>query len=249
VNRIDFKTLCNIFQLSLPDMDFSEVQLITFDCYGTLIDWESGILAAFRVLLPGYEHVRKEQLLEMYGEIEVQLEAGPYLSYRTVLSRTAKEIGRRLGQELVEDACQQFAESLKQWPPFPDSVESLKKLAKHYRLGIISNTDDDLFAASHKLLQTPFDMIVTAQQVQSYKPSPRNFKEAMRRAGIPKANILHAAQSIYHDIVPANSLGLKNIWVNRRFGKHGPGATVAADAKPGLEVRSLAELAATLAPE
>lgn len=229
-------------------MDFSEVQLITFDCYGTLIDWETGILAAFRVLLPDHEHIRDEQLLEMYGEIEVQLEAGPYLSYRTVLVRTAKEMGRRLQVEFSEDACQRFAESLTQWPPFPDTVESLKKLAKHYQLGIISNTDDDLFSASHKLLQAPFGMIVTAQQVKSYKPSLKNFEEAVRRAGIPKTNILHVAQSIYHDIVPANSLGLKNVWVNRRFGKHGPGATVAANAKPGLEVRSLAELAATLAP-
>ena len=229
-------------------MDLSEVQLITFDCYGTLIDWETGMLGALRVLFPDHARISDEQLLEMYGEIEVRLEAGPYLSYRTVLSRTAKEMGRRLGVDLSDDACRQFAESLKQWPPFPDTVEGLKKLANHYRLGIISNTDDDLFAASHKLLQAPFAMIVTAQQVQSYKPSLRNFEEAMRRAGIPKRNILHAAQSIYHDIVPANSLGLKNVWVNRRFGKQGPGATVAGNAKPGLEVRSLAELAETLAP-
>src|SRR5947209_6888199 len=229
-------------------MDFSSVQLITFDCYGTLIDWETGMLAALRSLFPSHAHITDEQLLAMYGEIEVRLEAGPYLAYRTVLSRTAEEMGRRLGVELSAEQCQQFAESLKRWPPFPDSVESLKTLAKHYRLGIISNTDDDLFAASQKLLQAPFAMIVTAQQVQSYKPSLRNFEEAMKRAGIPKETMLHAAQSIYHDIAPANTLGLKNVWVNRRFGKQGPGATVTGDAKPGLEVRSLSELAATLIP-
>lgn len=232
----------------MAGMDFSSIELITFDCYGTLIDWETGMLAALRSLFPGHAHVASEQLLAMYGEIEVQLEAGPYLPYHTVLSRTAQEMGRRLGVELSPEDCQRFAESLKRWPPFPDSVESLQALAKHYRLGIISNTDDYLFAASQTLLQTPFVMIVTAQQVQSYKPSLRNFEEAMKRAGIPKEKILHAGQSLYHDIAPANSLGLKNVWVNRRFGKQGPGATVAGDAKPGLEVRSLAELAATLVP-
>jgi len=232
----------------IDGMDISRVELITFDCYGTLIDWETGMLRALRLLFPDHPHVSDEQFLAMYGEIEAQLEAGPYLSYRTVLSRTAQEMGRRLGASLSPEDYQQFAESLKQWPPFPDTVESLQALARHYRLGIISNTDDDLFAASHQLLKAPFAMIVTAQQVKSYKPSLNNFQEAMRRAGVPRENILHAAQSLYHDIAPANTLGLKNVWVNRRFGKQGPGATVSSDVKPMLEVRSLAELAAVLIP-
>ncbi|HEV3041682.1 MAG TPA: haloacid dehalogenase type II [Candidatus Angelobacter sp.] len=229
-------------------MDLSSVELITFDCYGTLIDWETGMLTALRALFPNHAQVSDEPLLVMYGEIEVTLEAGPYLSYRTVLARTAEEMGKRLGVQLSAGQCQQFAESLKRWPPFPDSVEGLKTLAKHYRLGIISNTDDDLFAASQKLLQAPFAMIVTAQQVQSYKPSLRNFEEAMKRGSVPKEKMLHVGQSIYHDIAPANTLGLKNIWVNRRFGKQGSGATVPGDARPGLEVRSLAELVKTLMP-
>src|SRR5205807_2018218 len=216
--------------------------------YGTLIDWETGMLAALRSLFPNLPQVSDEQLLAMYGEIEVQYEAGPYLSYRTVLSRTAQQMGRRLGVSLSDEDCRQFAESLKQWPPFSDTVESLQALAQHYRLGIISNTDDDLFAASHELLKAPFAMIVTAQQVQSYKPSLKNFQEAMKRAGVPKENILHVGKSLYHDIAPATTLGLKNVWVNRRFGKQGPGATVAGDARPMLEVRSLAELVAVLIP-
>ena len=206
------------------------------------------MLAALRSLFRNHTNISDEQLLAMYGEIEVQLEEGEYLSYRTVLSRTAEEMGRRLATELSAENCRQFAESLKRWPPFPDTVDSLKILAKHYRLGIISNTDDDLFAASQKLLQVPFAMIVTAQQVQSYKPSLKNFQEAMKRTDVPKEKMLHVGQSLYHDIAPANTLGLKNVWVNRRFGKPGPGATVAGDAKPGLEVRSLSELAATLIP-
>lgn len=233
----------------IDGMDISAVDLITFDCYGTLIDWETGMLAALRLLFPDHPHVSDEQLLAMYGEIETRLEAGPYLAYRTVLTQTAQEMGHRLGKGLSAEACGQFAESLKQWPPFSDTVESLQALARHYRLGIISNTDDDLFAASHQLLKAPFAMIVTAQQVRSYKPSLKNFQEAMKRAGVPKENILHAGQSLYHDIAPANTLGLKNVWVNRRFGKQGPGATVAGDARPMLEVRSLDELARTLVPE
>jgi len=229
-------------------MDFSSVELITFDCYGTLIDWETGILAALRSLFPDHARISDEKFLAMYGEIEAQLEAGPYLSYRTVLSRTAEEMGHRLGVKLSAEDCRQFAESLKRWPPFSDSVESLQALAKRYRLGIISNTDDDLFAASQKLLQTEFALIVTAQQVQCYKPSVVNFYEAIKRSGIPKQKILHAGQSLYHDIAPANILGLRNVWVNRRFGKQGPGATVAGDAKPGFEVPSLAELAAVMVP-
>jgi 2-haloacid dehalogenase len=165
-----------------------------------------------------------------------------------VLSRTVEEMGRRLGAKLSAESCRQFAESLKRWPPFPDTVDSLRALAKHYRLGIISNTDDDLFAASQKLLQASFAIVVTAQQVQSYKPSVINFYEALKRAGLPKDNILHAGQSLYHDIAPANRLGLKNVWVNRRFGKQGPGATVPGNTKPMLEVRSMAELAKALVP-
>ena|ERR1700694_3069724 len=233
----------------IDDMDISSIQIITFDCYGTLIDWETGMLAALRLLFSGHAHVSDEQFLAMYGEIEAQLEAGPYLTYRTVLSQTAQEMGRRLGASVSAEDCQQFAESLKKWAPFSDTVESLQALARHYQLGIISNTDDDLFAASHQLLKAPLAMIVTAQQVKSYKPSLKNFQEAMKRAGVPKENILHAGQSLYHDIAPANTLGLKNVWVNRRFGKQGPGATVAGDARPMLEVRSLAELARTLVPE
>jgi 2-haloacid dehalogenase len=229
-------------------MDFSSVELITFDCYGTLIDWETGMLAALRSLFPDHAHISDEKFLAMYGEIEARLEAGPYLSYRTVLSRTAEEMGHRLDAKPSAEDCRQFAESLKRWPPFSDSVESLQALAQHYRLGIISNTDDDLFAASQRLLQAEFALIVTAQQVQCYKPSVVNFYEAIKRAGIPKEKILHAGQSLYHDIAPANALGLKNVWVNRRFGKQEPGATVAGDAKPGLEVRSLAELASAMVP-
>lgn len=228
-------------------MDISSIRLITFDCYGTLIDWETGMLAFLRQLFRG-SHVPDDRLLEMYGEIEEQLESGPYLAYRWVLSGAVEEMGRRLGTTLSMADCQCFAESIKEWQPFPDTVAGLQKLAGRYRLGVVSNVDDDLFAATRKLLHAPLDIVVTAQQVRSYKPSLRNFQEAIQRAGVGKHEMLHAAQSLYHDIAPANALGLRNVWVHRRFGKDGAGATKPSDALPMHEVHSIAELAEMLVP-
>jgi len=227
-------------------MDFSSIRLITFDCYGTLIDWEAGMLTAFRQVLPNPDSFSDNQLLETYAAIESRLESGPYLMYREVLTRAARELGRQLGVALSDDACRRFAGSVKDWQPFPDTVEALHVLATRFRLGIISNVDDDLFAATRDKLQAPFDFVVTAQQVKSYKPALRNFHEAITRSGSRKEEMLHAAQSIHHDIVPAKELGLANAWVNRRFGKNGFGATIPAQAQPMLEVHSLAELAERL---
>jgi 2-haloacid dehalogenase len=138
-------------------------------------------------------------------------------------------------------------ESLPQWPPFPDTVASLARLKQKYKLAVISNTDDDLFAETAKTLQVPFDWIITAQQAKSYKPSRNNFQRALEKIGLPKEKILHVGQSLYHDIVPTRELGWANVWVNRRSGKKGQGATVTADIKPDLEVpdlKTLAELSA-----
>jgi 2-haloacid dehalogenase len=225
-------------------MDFTSVRLITFDCYGTLIDWETGMLSALRPLLARNDGWTSDiQLLELYGEIEAKLEAGVYLPYRQVLSRTVEEMGRRLGVNISANDGQRFAESLTRWEPFPDTVASLQALAKRFRLGIISNVDDDLFAATKKKLPVAFDVVVTAQQVQSYKPALKNFRAVLRRSGLRKPAILHAGQSVYHDIVPANSLGIKNVWVNRPSIRPGSGAAKPAVAQPTAEVHSLAELA------
>ena len=233
-------------------MDFSAIRLITFDCYGTLIDWETGILRSLRGLIPGLREVPDDQLLEMYGEIEEKIESGPYASYRIVLSRAVEQLAHRFHKTIQPGDAQRFGDSLKAWQPFPDTVAGLKKLATRYKLGIISNIDDDLFAASHKLLQAPFELIVTAQQVRSYKPSTNNFGEMIKRAdqaGIKAEQILHAAQSLYHDIEPTNSIGRKNCWVNRRYGKLGAGATKPSTAKPMFEVKSIGELAEKMVPE
>jgi 2-haloacid dehalogenase len=226
---------------------FESIRLITFDCYGTLIDWENGMLAALRPLFSrDGRRVSDLQILELYGEIEAGLEAGPYLSYRQVLAEAAREIGRRVGTEISAEAGSAFAESLTRWEPFIDTVPALQSLAKQFRLGIISNVDDDLFAETRKMLPIEFDFVVTAQQVQSYKPSHRNFEEAIRRSDLSKDQILHAGQSLYHDIAPANALGIQNVWVNRPSIRPGSGAARAGTASPNYEVRSLAELSALL---
>ena len=189
------------------------------------------------------------QILELYGEIEAELESGPYLPYRQILAKSGREIGRRLGVEISAEEGSGFAESLTSWNPFSDTVPALQELAKRFQLGIISNVDDDLFAETcKKLAPVTFDFVVTAQQMQSYKPAHRNFEEAIRRSGLSKDQIMHAGQSLYHDIAPANALGMRNVWVNRSSIRPGSGAARPGTAKPDYEVSTLAELSALLGP-
>ncbi|HWG51041.1 MAG TPA: HAD-IA family hydrolase [Candidatus Acidoferrales bacterium] len=228
-------------------MDVTGIRLITFDCYGTLIDWETGMLTTLRQLFSRTIPATGEaKLLELYGEAEAEIEAGPYQRYRAVLSETVQLMGSRLGVQVTPGEGEQFAKSLIKWEPFPDTVAALQVLGSRFKLGIISNVDDDLFAATQKKLSVEFDLVVTAEQVQSYKPSLKNFQEAMQRSGVAKEQLLHAGQSIYHDIVPTNSLGIANVWVNRPSLRPGAGAAKPASAQPNLEVYSLAELATVL---
>jgi 2-haloacid dehalogenase len=141
---------------------------------------------------------------------------------------------------------QQFSTSVKDWPAFPDSPAALQALHRKFRLAIISNIDDDLFAFSAQRLQVRFDWIITAEQAKSYKPSLNNFRLAFERIGVPQTRILHVAQSLFHDIAPANALGLSSVWVNRRHDKAGSGATPVAQARPDVEVPDLRALAAKI---
>lgn len=225
-------------------LNFGDFEVLTFDCYGTLIDWESGIWEALRPVLANHRmDMKTDQALELYGELESEAERGAYHEYKMVLRRVLEGFGARLGFVPSQTELQRFSESVKDWPAFRDSVPALQALKKKYRLAILSNIDDDLFAFSAQRLQTPFDCIITAQQAKSYKPSLNNFHLAFERIGLPKDKILHVAQSLFHDIVPAKTLGLSTVWINRRHNKGGFGATPPAQAQSDLEVPDLQTLA------
>jgi len=225
-------------------LDFDRFTYLTFDCYGTLIDWERGILAALRPILDRHGITLPDaDVLALFGELESTAERGPYRTYRDVLATVVDGFGERLGFASMADERAAFASSVVDWPAFPDTVTALQSLASRFKLVILSNVDDDLFAGSARRLQVPFADVITAQQVGSYKPDPRNFRVLLERLGNAPDRILHVAQSLFHDIAPANALGLTTVWVNRRHDRPGTGATPPATAQPDLEVPDLATLA------
>ncbi len=225
-------------------LNFDNFEVLTFDCYGTLIDWESGIWEALRLILANHRiNITSDKALELYGELESEAERGEYYEYKAVLRIVLEGFGSRLGFAPTQIELQRFSESVRDWPAFPDSARALQALKKKYKLAVISNIDDDLFAFSAQRLQVHFDWVITAQQAKSYKPSLNNFRLAFERMGLPKNKILHVAQSLFHDVVPAKALGLSTVWINRRRGKEGFGATPPAQAQPDFEVPDLQTLA------
>ena len=224
-------------------INFNKFKILTFDCYGTLIDWESGILTAIRPVLEKHNiEADNEQILELYAKFESKAEKGKYIEYKDVLRKSMKEISKKFGFTPSAKESECLVNSLKNWKPFPDTVTALQKLKKRFKLAVISNVDDDLFAFSAKHLKVKFNFIITAKQVKSYKPSSNNFKFAIKKIGVPTENILHVAQSIYHDVIPAKKVGLSTVWVNRRKGKKGFGATPQASSRPNLEIPDLKTL-------
>src|SRR5256884_8625521 len=225
-------------------LSFDDFDVLTFDCYGTLIDWETGLWAALHPILTQHRiALAMDEALALFGALESEAVSGPYRAFRMVLRMVLEGFGARLGFVPTETELERFAASVPAWPPFPDSAPALQALHKTYQLAIISNIDDDLFAMSAQHLHVPFDWIITAQQAQSYKPSPHNFHMALARIAVPPQKILHVAQSLYHDIAPARTLGLSTVWVNRRHAKPGFGATPPAQAQPDLEVPDMRTLA------
>jgi 2-haloacid dehalogenase len=225
-------------------LDLLKFRALTFDCYGTLIDWETGIFDALRPILAAHnKQIADAALLEIYGELELEAETGKYQRYRDVLKQVVRGFGARLGFSPSESEVCSLPDSLPTWKPFADTVDSLRRLKKRYKLAILSNIDDDLFATSAKLLQIPFDHVITAQQAGSYKPSHKNFELALSRIGLPREEVLHCGQSVFHDVIPAKALGLATVWVNRTSPRPGAGATRLAQAEPDLEVPDLQTLA------
>jgi 2-haloacid dehalogenase len=226
-------------------IDFSPFEAMTFDCYGTLVDWERGILDALRPTLSGHGvHAEDEALLERFGRLESTVQAERFRSYREVLAEVARRLGGELGFRPSRVEVDGFAGSVGAWPPFPDTVASLRELGRRYRLAIVSNVDDDLFAETARALGVTFAEVVTAQQVGAYKPARTHFDEVLRRLALPRERVLHVAQSLFHDVAPARELGFTCVWVNRRAGRPGGGATAPSDAVPDLELPDLRTLAA-----
>lgn len=224
-------------------LDFERFQWLSFDCYGTLIDWETGISDAVADSLASLDiRMSRSEILALFAEIEPQIQqGGRYLEYRRVLRRVMAMIGIKLGAQFSESEMNCLVNSIGSWPLFPDTIRALRAMKSRYNLAIISNVDDDLFANTADALEVEFDAVVTAQQCGSYKPDLNNFRVAIERMGVEKGRWLHIAESLYHDIAPANELGIASVWVSRGHNNEG-GATRPSDAAPDMEVSDLATL-------
>jgi 2-haloacid dehalogenase len=210
------------------------VSFVTFDVYGTIIDWESGIYEAFAAEAErdGFE-IDRSVLIPLFLEISREIEGGSYELYAEVLRRTAIEIAKRIGWRLEPSRSGFLPDSVQRWKPFRETNSQLSKLAKRYKLGLLSNIDDKLLGQTRRHILIDFDLVVTAQQVRSYKPEPAHFTECARRIG-GKRGWVHVASSHYHDVVPCVKARVPVIWVNRSKQKLEP-----AQKKPTAEVANL----------
>ena len=211
-------------------LDAERFDVLTFDCYGTLIDWQRGIVDYLQpVLLRHDVHVIDDFILEFFAETEtvVQAEGG---RYEDVLRAVLRRFGTRLGFVPTEEELDGFPASLAAWPAFPDTLEALGRLAQRFELAVISNTDDALFARTNETLGVDFAHVVTAERTGVYKPDPHAFEVALDAIGAKSSSVLHVAQSLYHDIAPAAAMGLATVWIARNRG--GPSAAPEADAEP-----------------
>jgi 2-haloacid dehalogenase len=230
-------------------MRLSEFKVLTFDCYGTLIDWESGMVAALKPLTSKVTPaLSRNAILEAHARAEsMQQRFTPGKIYRDVLAAVYKRLAEEWHVPVSWDECQTYGRSVGDWPAFPDSTEALKYLKKHYKLVILSNVDNQSFSQSNRRLDVTFDAIYTAEDVGSYKPELRNFEymlENLARLGVSKDQILHTAESMFHDHGPANKMGLKSAWIYRRHADEGFGATMNPGAMPKHDFRfnSMADL-------
>ena len=236
---------------SLRDFD-----ALTFDCYGTLIDWESGMVAGLKPLTDrvGRELSRNE-ILEAHARHESgHQRQTPGKKYSDLLATVYRRLAEEWGVQVTWEECANYGQSVKQWPAFPDSMEALRYLKQHYKLVILSNVDNASFAGSNARLGVAFDAIYTAEDVGSYKPHDANFTymlEMLTARGVAKDRILHTAESLFHDHTPANRHGLATCWIYRRHDQEGFGATMDPGAMPKIDFRfnSMAELAAAHAAE
>jgi len=238
-------------------MKLTDFKVLTFDCYGTLIDWERGILAGLAPLVAkSRSPMSRDQILESFAREEsAQEEETPAMLYSQLLGAVYKRLARSWGVAPSDDGANTFGASVPDWPEFPDSAEALQYLHSHYKLVILSNVDRVSFRASNTRLKVTFDAIYTAQDIGSYKPNDRNFAYLLTHLqtdfGFGKADILHVAQSLFHDHAPANRAALASAWIDRRHTARGWGSTMAPPGTPRYDFRfeSMAALAAAHAKE
>ncbi len=219
----------------------SKITFVTFDVYGTLIDWETGVYEAFakEAQRDGFT-IERDELISLFHEIEREIEAGSYELYAEVLRRTAVEISKRLGWPLEPSRSGFLPDSVQRWLPFKETNPQLQKLSKKYKLGLLSNIDDKLLGQTRRHIPTDFDLVVTAQQVRSYKPDAAHFTECARRIG-GKKGWVHVAASHYHDVEPCIKARIPVIWVNRK-----KETLEGGQKKPTAEVANLREAAKLL---
>ena len=231
-------------------MRLTDFTTLTFDCYGTLIDWESGMVAGLRPLTDRLDgELSRNAILEAHAFHEsTQQKQTPARKYRDLLPVVYRRLAEQWGLSVTWDECAAYGRSVKDWPAFDDSVDALAYLKQHYRLVILSNVDNESFAASNARLQVDFDAVYTAEDVGAYKPSDSNFTYMLAKLetlGCKKEDILHTAESLFHDHAPANRHGLKSCWIYRRHAHEGFGATMDPGAMPNIDFRfdSMADLA------
>ena len=230
-------------------LDLDRFDVLTFDCYGTLIDWESGILDALRAPLGAHGITESDDdVLAAFARHEAEIEAGPYRRYRDVLGEVLAAMVGHFGAEASAEERTTFGGSVADWPAFPDSADALAALARHYELIILSNVHRAGFAASNQRLRGDFATIITAEDVGAYKPAENHFRAldaTLAELGVDRGALLHVAQSLFHDHVPARREGLPSVWINRRHDRPGWGATPAPAEEWtfAMELPSMAALA------
>jgi 2-haloacid dehalogenase len=239
-----------------PDMRLTDFKVLTFDCYGTLIDWESGMFTALQPLIAKLARPpSRDEVLAAHGRHEAyQQRTTPTRLYRDLLAIVYKRLAEEWGVPVSWDECVGYGESISEWPAFEDSAAALQFLKQHYRLVILSNVDNESFSFSNLKLKVAFDAIFTAEDIGSYKPARRNFEymlEKLAGMGVAKSDILHTAESLYHDHGPANEIGLASCWIHRRHAEGGFGATLTPEKTPHTDFRfkSMAEMAAAVRAE
>lgn len=227
----------------------TDFKILTFDCYGTLIDWERGMFEALTPLTSRLKaSLTRDQVLEAHARHESSQQAHtPAMIYSELLAVVYKRLAEEWGAGTSWSECLAYGASIGKWPAFADSRDALAYLKQHYKLAILSNVDNESFALSNVKLGAAFDAVFTAQDIGSYKPSPRNFDymiEKLANLGFTKHDVLHTAESLYHDHVPANRHGLTSCWIHRRHDAPGFGATMNPGAMPNVDFRfnSMAEL-------